>query len=128
MENIRTLVCKNFTKLVDSSPLSKREIARQMNISEATLQRWKTGASFPEHSNLEKLAKVLGVSDREFYADEEPIVKTLPMEEMFKRMASIPGKVYELAAELGDVNDEGWEEVIMDLKIIIEDRKLTKKG
>lgn len=98
-----------------------------MQIDPSTLQRWKTGDTFPELPNIERLAKVLGVSEREFYTSDEPIVKTLPMSAMTKRLSSVPDEVYELASELG-VNDEVWEDVIETLMIAVEDKKLNKKG
>lgn len=110
MENIRTIVCKNFNRLVEASPLSKKEIARQMQIDTSTLQRWKNGDTFPELPNIEKLAKVLGVNEREFYSSEEPIVKTLPMDVMFKRIRSVPERIYELAEKVGTDNDV-WDAI-----------------
>lgn len=110
MENIRTLVCRNFNRLVEASPLTKKEIARQMQVDQSTLQRWKNGETFPELANIEKLAKILGVEEREFYLSEKPIVKTLPMKDVIKMIASIPDDIYLAASEI-DLNHEVWGEV-----------------
>lgn len=116
MENIRTVVCNNFNRLVDSSGMTKREIAHQMNISEATLQRWKSGASFPELPNLEKLAKILNVHEREFYAYEEPVVRQLPVSHALKKMMSVPDDVYDMAIQLQELKPKDREAVWKNIK------------
>lgn len=120
MENIRTTVCSNFNRLVDSSGKTKREIAQQMQVSEATLQRWKSGVSFPELPNLEKLAKILGVDEREFYSSHEPVVKHEPVSKTLQKILNVPDDVYDLAAKLGDPKNNAWETVRAALDLAIE--------
>jgi transcriptional regulator with XRE-family HTH domain len=108
VDDIKTIVQRNFNRLVDSSNLTKREIAQQMKVSEATLQRWKSGVSFPELPNIERLALVLGVDAIEFYRTEEAPIKTMPMSEMLKRLGAIPNEIYELAPRVSPDN-EVWK-------------------
>lgn len=90
--------------------MTKREIAHQMNISEATLQRWKSGVSFPELPNLEKLAKILNVDEKEFYLPEKPVLKEVPMQTVLNRIASIPECIYKLAEQLNG-DEKAWKDV-----------------
>lgn len=74
MENIRDIIRENCQRLLERevSGLSLREIARQTGVSEATIQRWKTGVNSPELNNIEKLAEVLKISPREFFEVKSP--------------------------------------------------------
>lgn len=109
MENMKDLVCNNFNRLVEASPLKKREIAKLIGVNENTLQRWKNKDSYPELPNIEKLAEVLGVSPLEFYKSnvEE---KVLPMSVVGKRISSIPDDIYEMAEKYGATHDV-WKDV-----------------
>lgn len=127
MENIRTIVCKNFNRLVGLSGMTKREIAQQMNISEATLQRWKSGVSFPELPNIEKLAKILKVDEVEFYSSVDPVTKNEPVSNVLKRMMCIPDEVYDKAVKVG-VNHNVWETVIDALDVAIELQEEASKN
>lgn len=124
MGNIREIVCKNFKRLVDSSGKTKREIAQQMGVSEATLQRWKSGASFPELPNIEKLASILGVDESEFYLSSESEVKLMPVSGAIKKALLIPDDIFELAQKLS-VNDEAWGMVKIVLEVAIEKQQLN---
>jgi transcriptional regulator with XRE-family HTH domain len=113
MENMRDLVCNNFNRLVDASPLTKRELAKMIGVNENTLQRWKNKDSYPELPNIEKLATALNVSPLEFYKTEsKPSHKVSDIREaMFKIMASVPDDIFELAAKLDDPKNDVWEAI-----------------
>jgi transcriptional regulator with XRE-family HTH domain len=125
--NIRNIVCNNFNRLVDASRMAKAEIARQMGVSATTMQRWKTGESFPELPNIEKLANVLGVDPVEFYATEMPVLRELPISRSLQKMAAVPDEVYELAEDMkGD--EAGWDIITKIMKGRIEDRKKARRS
>lgn len=123
MENIKTIVCRNFNRLVDSSGKTKREIAQQMNISEATLQRWKNGISFPELPNIEKLAVILKVQETEFYKTEESVAqKAEPVSIFAKKLMAIPDEVYDYAQDIS-LDNKIWGHV----KTLLEDAAKTER-
>lgn len=128
MENIRDVVCRNFNRLVESSGKTKREIAQQMRVSEATLQRWKSGDSFPELPNIEKLALVLGVSTLEFYrAEDPPAAKVEPVSILAKRILNIPDAFFDAVKDL-DLGDEtAWNGLIGAAEGYSESKKNRKQ-
>lgn len=127
MENMKDLVCNNFNRLVDSSNLKKREIAKLIGVNENTLQRWKNKDSYPELPNIEKLAEVLGVSPLEFYKSNAELRS--PSLSVFKKaLTSIPDDVFEKAAQVS-LSDSAWDTVRDALDLAIErNEKKSKKS
>jgi len=95
--------------------MTKREIAHQTGVSEATLQRWKSGASFPELPNIEKLSEVLKVSPIEFYLAEPIVAATDPVSIFAKKVLSIPDEIYEMAQDFSS-SDSVWKQVKIVMK------------
>lgn len=110
MENIRNTVCNNFNRLVDSSNLSKREIAKLIKVDESTLQRWGNGKSFPELPNIEKLAKALNVSEWEFYRTPQEVEKPISVSNVVPLLLSIPDHIYLKAQKIGP-RHMAWEAI-----------------
>lgn len=111
---------------MDSTALTKREVAKRVGVSENTLQRWKNKESYPELPNIEKLATILEVSPLEFYKVREGSVAIQePVSIFAKKLLSIPDKVYELAQKVGP-DDPNWETVLTVLELAIEQKEIAK--
>lgn len=129
---MRDLVCNNFIRLVDASPLTKRELAKMIGVNENTLQRWKNKDSYPELPNIEKLAVALNVSPMEFYKTESKASHKVSVlkAELIRRLDNIPDEVYELAAQLEDLSvkdkKELWEDIVETLEIALTQKNIRK--
>jgi transcriptional regulator with XRE-family HTH domain len=123
VESIRDIVTRNFNRLVDSSPLSKKEIAQKMKVDPSTLQRWGSGDSFPELPNIQKLADILRVSTAEFYQAEEPIIKVEPPSKLLRKLLLIPDHIYEKIEDFGDDED-----VWTDIEVALNRAKIRKES
>jgi transcriptional regulator with XRE-family HTH domain len=136
VDNIRDVVCRNYNRLVEASPLSQREIAKRVGVDPSTLQRWRTGDSFPELPNIEKLALVLGVNALEFYNTDERLMHTQsqPVSTIFKKIMAIPDEVYEEASKIPRSHERSkvaWGQVMVILKKAqreIEEEEKAKRG
>ena len=132
MENIRETIQRNCKRLLDKEKtgLTLGEISKKMNVSQTTLQRWKSGENSPEIDNIEKLAKILEVDPWEFYRQESIIKEILPKQTslMIKNLLLIPDEIYSLAIDLNDPDAEEWEGVKGILDEAIEHKKTKNNG
>lgn len=112
MENMKDLVCNNFTRLFEGSDYKTyRALAAKVKINENTIQRWVKKTSYPELPNIEKLAEAFGVSPLEFYKRDEGDSKPIKMGHFLKAISSIPDDIYDLAGKLNDKNSVAWDGV-----------------
>lgn len=115
MESMRETITRNFNRLVKESGMKKREIAHQLHISEATLQRWKAGLNIPEVTTIEALAGVLGVDPIEFYKREDNIAPMSPRGAL-KKYLVIPDEIVEGLSHFAP-DDEVWEMIKTAIRI-----------
>jgi transcriptional regulator with XRE-family HTH domain len=124
MENMKELVCNNFTRLFEQSDFKTyRALAQAVKINENTIQRWVNKKSYPELPNIEKLAEVFRVSPLEFYKTKVEPVNVLSFKKAIGRMLLVPEEVYELGSEM---DEESWDIIIKMMKgrlSIIEAKK-----
>jgi transcriptional regulator with XRE-family HTH domain len=126
MENIRDVICKNCTRLIESSKMSQKTIASKVGVSEPTIYRWKSGENTPELANIEALANVLGVSTLEFYrtSEERAPIEMAP-DIVLRKYLRVPNEIVELAQDF-DPNDPVWGGVKTWLKDRIKDKQKEK--
>lgn len=62
MEDIKSTVAKNITRLRQRSNLTQMELAERLNYSDKTISKWERGESSPDISVLVELADLFGVS------------------------------------------------------------------
>jgi transcriptional regulator with XRE-family HTH domain len=115
---MKQVISKNFTRLVESSHLSQKALAKAVGVSETTIYRWKSGENTPEIDNLELVAKALNIHPVEFYRMEEqpykPFAETLPvtrlLELLNKKVSRMDARIYDLSQRLSPDN-EVWDVV-----------------
>lgn len=57
-----TETMKEIIKIANDAGLTQRELAKKIDKTEATVSRWYKGNRTPKISDVEKMAKVLGVN------------------------------------------------------------------
>lgn len=57
-----TETMKEIIKIANDAGLTQRELAKKIDTTEATMSRWCKGNRTPKISDVEKMAKVLGVN------------------------------------------------------------------
>ena len=99
---MKEIFSRNFSRLVEASGLSQREIARMLKVTEPTFYRWKNGENVPDFKTIDELAKILNVKASEFYSVDKVEVLNLPVSKTLKIMSNIPDEIYDLAEKVGD--------------------------
>jgi transcriptional regulator with XRE-family HTH domain len=97
--------------------MKSREVAKRAKVSEATIQRWKTGVNVPDIENLQVLAGIFKVEVAEFFKTEEApktFAETLIVSRLsdllLRKISLIPDEIYELIEE-AEMDDKGWETI-----------------
>ena len=123
METIKDVVCRNFNRLVDSSGLSPKVLAKMFEVSEPTFYRWKKGEHSPELPNIEIISRALNIDPFEFYRREVPlpVPKSFKIKDISSFLEAIPDDVYSYAQSF-EHTDEVWKSVMVVLKDAIKDK------
>lgn len=71
---------ERIKKLRRSMEITQRELAGALGVSEQAVSKWEKNISSPKSENIQKLARIFGVSVAYFYQPEETQSKRLPHE------------------------------------------------
>lgn len=77
MNNFGNLIATRRKEL----KMTQKELALKLNVSDKTISKWETGASYPEVTMLSTIAKVLEVNVNDFFGVEDLREKKIDMEE-----------------------------------------------
>src|SRR5688572_12175974 len=56
---------KEILQAIESQRLTKKYVYSKLGISRGTLDNWISGATAPDHNELEAMLKILGIDDKE---------------------------------------------------------------
>mgnify|MGYP000934985199 CR=1 FL=1 len=86
----------NFKNLLSSRrkelKMTQKELAEKLNVSDKTISKWETGASYPEITFLSTIAKVLEISINDLFGVEDMKEKELDVEEQESYDHDVIGK------------------------------------
>jgi transcriptional regulator with XRE-family HTH domain len=76
---------KNFGNLISTRrkelKMTQKELALKLNVSDKTISKWETGASYPEITFLATIAKVLDLNVNDLFGVEDMQEKKIDLEE-----------------------------------------------
>lgn len=106
------------------------EIATEAEIPVTTYQRMESGNYWPEHRNIEKIAKALGRNEIDLFHDPSSKYRTTPAEALkliSEALNQLPSKPYiRLGSDTADI-DEALAEANEMLESIRPSNKAKKK-
>lgn len=80
---------------------SQRQLAKQLGVSQGSVNLWESGQSWPETENLEKLAELKGweLQDLQTYLTKGELPDPEPLEQILNKVRSLPSEaVAQIAA------------------------------
>ncbi len=83
------------------SSKSQRQLAKQLGVSQGSVNLWESGQSWPDTGNLEKLAILKGweLQDLQTYLTKGELPDPEPLEQILKMVRSLPSEaVAQIAA------------------------------
>ncbi len=81
--------------------LSQRQLAKQLGVSQGSVNLWESGQSWPETENLVKLAELKGweLQNLQTYLVKGELPESEPLEQILKKVRSLPSEaVAQIAA------------------------------
>lgn len=63
-------------EILDANGVTQRELAKTLGVSAVTVNAWAVGRRLPSLEILDRIATSLGISIKEFFADEQDVTLT----------------------------------------------------
>lgn len=100
----KQILSRNLKKLLVEHDLSQADLAKALNITEATVSNWVNGLKFPRDNALNKISKLFDISVSELVDGEIPdSISSLPLNAWLPQNDNIKIPFYgDVSAGLGD--------------------------
>ena len=106
---------ENLRKMLDDRRRTQRDLAKYLNVTDATVSRWVNAESMPRHAMLDKIATFFTCSPDELTQDRQRVAVLMPEDVIADELHNNP-KLFQLFIVAMKATDEQIDACIKLLK------------
>lgn len=111
MKTMKEIFAENLRNQLYLNRMSQSELARKLNVTEASVSKWVQGSSIPRTKKFEELCKVLKCTIDDLTVDQSRTVELAPEDVMAEELRENP-RLFKLLFYASKLSDEELDDLI----------------